>query len=113
MQMFRIINSALAFFVEIAMVVALGWSGYQVANYRPVQYVLLIALPLFAIIIWSIWAAPRSARRLQRPWLNIFKLLLFSATVILLYKTNHLAAAITFGTVAFVNELLAACPLNN
>jgi hypothetical protein len=39
--------------------------------------------------------------------INIFEeILLFSVTVALLYKANHLTAAIALGVIVFLNELL-------
>ena len=107
METAKAINSTISFFIEIAMLVALGIGGYHLGNDKWVQIMLAIALPLIAVVIWGIWAAPKSMRRLSRPSLTIFKLTLFSVTGILLFITGFQLAAIVFAVCSFTNELLA------
>jgi hypothetical protein len=103
----KILNDAVAFIIELAMLIALSISGYQLATAALLQYSFAILLPLAAILLWAVWAAPRSKRRLPFPWLSVFKFMLFSITTILLFRSGHSIAGIVFGTVAYANELLA------
>ena len=100
-------NDTIAFIVEIVMLAALCIAGYQLATTTFFKYTLAITLPALAIILWSVWAAPKSKSRLTFPWLSVFKITLFSITALLLVLTGHITAAIVFGGVAWLNELIA------
>jgi hypothetical protein len=106
MHIAKAINSTISFFIELAMLVALGIAGYHLGNDKWVQIIFAIALPLIAVVIWGIWAAPKSIRRLPPPSLSILKLTLFSVTGILLFVTAFQLAAIVFTVCSFTNELL-------
>jgi Protein of unknown function (DUF2568) len=98
-------NDIIAFIVEIVMLAALCIAGYQLATTPSLKYTLAIVLPALVIILWSIWAAPKAKRRLQFPWLSVFKIVLFFITALLLFITGHRVAAIVFGAVAYFNEI--------
>jgi hypothetical protein len=108
MQTAKTINTIASFFIEIAMLVALALAGYQLSDAKWLQIIYAIALPLFVIILWAIWAAPKSASRLPRPALTIFKLALYAVTAALLYKAGYHSFAIVFAILAYINEFLAA-----
>jgi len=101
----KVFNDILAFIVEIVMLVALCISGYQLTTKPFLQYTMAIVLPALVIVLWAIWAAPKSKRRLRFPWLSVFKITLFLITALLLFVTGHRAAAIVFGAVAYFNEI--------
>lgn len=103
----KMLNDAVAFILELAMLIALSIAGYQLAGTTFLKYSLATLLPITTISLWAVWAAPRSKRRLPFPWLSVFKLVLFSITALLLFRSGHSIAAIVFGTVAYVNELVA------
>jgi hypothetical protein len=101
----RAFHDIVALIVEIAMLVALCIAGYQLTTMPFLKYTLAIVLPVLAIILWSIWAAPKSKRRLGFPSLSVFKIVLFLITALLLFLTGHIVAAIVFGGVAYLNEI--------
>lgn len=107
METAKAINSTISFFIELAMLVALGIGVYHLCNDKWVQIMLAIALPLIAVVIWGIWAAPKSMSRLPQPLLTILKLTLFSVTGILLFITAFQLEAIVFAVCSFTNELLS------
>ena len=98
-------HDIIAFIVEIVMLIALGIAGYQLVTVLFLKYILAIVLPVLAIILWAIWAAPKSKRRLRFPWLSVFKITLFAITALLLFLTGHIVAAVVFGGVAYLNEM--------
>lgn len=103
----KVLNDAIAFMLELAMLIALSMSGYQLATATVLKYSAAILLPAVVIMLWAVWGAPKSKRRLPFPWLSVFKLTLFSLTALLLFYSGHRTAAIIFGAVAYLNELLA------
>jgi hypothetical protein len=107
MQAAKAINTILSFFVEVVMLIALGIAGYELGYTKAMQYVLAIGLPLVVVVIWGIWAAPKSERGLKSPWLTLLKLILYTITTLMLLKTQHTTAALIFGLCSFMNETLA------
>ena len=87
---------------------ALGYIGYQSNTHTFGKYVAAVGIPLIAIVLWGIFAAPRSGYRLEPLYRSLFALILFGITALLLYKTGHTQLAITFAGIALITELLAA-----
>lgn len=102
-----LINQTLSFLLELAMVVALGYSGFHLTDNPGWGYALMIGFPLAAILLWGRWAAPRSNHRLAQPGRMLFALALFACTSFVLYLTNHFLLAITLLMLATINQTLA------
>lgn len=107
MDAIRAANLALAFFLEIAMLVALGYAGWAATDIWWLRYLLLIGWPALAILLWAIWAAPKSGRRLPGPALLIFKAAIFGVTTFLLWAAGASPAALLFGALAAIHLGLA------
>ena len=108
MDKIRIINSLLAFLVEIAMLVLLGYWGYHASENNVVKYILAIGTPAGAAILWGVFAAPRSKTRLRQPLLLLFKLVLFIVTAFLVYRLGKVNAAAIFIFFALFNQAVTA-----
>jgi hypothetical protein len=107
METLRAANLTLAFGLEIAMLVALGYAGFAATDIQWLRYLLLIGWPALAIVLWAIWAAPKSGRRLPAPALLVFKAAMFGVTTFLLYAAGANAAALLFGALAALHLVLA------
>ena len=107
MNIIKQINQLLVFLVELGMLVSLGYAGFHMGKSILIKYVLAIALPLIAAIIWGIWEAPRSQYRLHQPFRSLLALLLFLSAAFLLYRTGKSGIASIFGIAAIITHLLA------
>ena len=107
MEAIRTANLALALFLEIAMLVALGYAGWAATDIQWLRYLLLIGWPALAIVLWAIWAAPKSGRRLPAPALLVFKAAIFGVTTFLLWAAGTTSAALLFGALAAIHLGLA------
>lgn len=107
MEIIKSINLASAFFLEIAMILAFGYFGFHYPQNILLKYVLMIALPLVAIILWGYFAAPKSKHRLQQPYRVLFALAIFGASVFLLNMTGKTMLAAVFAIMVIINQLLA------
>ena len=58
-------NLVLALLLELGVLVALAYWGFATGATILVKIVLGIGTPAVAMIVWAIWGAPRSGRRLQ------------------------------------------------
>jgi Protein of unknown function (DUF2568) len=91
-----------AFVAEVALIVALAWSGWLLGASTITSLVLAVLLPLLAMTIWGIWCAPRATRRLPQAPRWIVKGLLFAAAFVLLVVLGPEPAAAMFGAVMVV-----------
>lgn len=107
MQIIKIINQVVAFSLEMAMLVALGYCGFQSGKTLFWKYVFAIVLPLIAAILWGLFAAPKADYRLELAPRILFELTLFLATAIFLYKTGYKTQAIIFGGMSLLSVATA------
>ncbi len=101
------INQLVYFLVELGMFAALGYVGFHSTTHPYGKYAAAIGLPLVAIVLWGIFAAPKSAYRLEPLYRSVFALTLFGITALLLYKTGNTRLALPFAGVALASELIA------
>lgn len=99
----KTINLTLSFLLELCLIVALGYWGFHAVRSEAGKWALGIGMPLIAISLWSIVAAPRSARRLQHTPLAIFKIVIFTLAAVGLYLTHVKMLGVTFELVSLLN----------
>ncbi len=107
MEIVKGINQTIAFLLELIMVFAVGYWGYHVGKTTLSKYSLVILLPVIAIVLWGVFAAPRSAHRLEPTARLVFVLVLFGITSFLIHDSGHTKLAIAFAVVAVLNTTLA------
>jgi hypothetical protein len=91
-----------AFGVEMAMVVTLALGGWRLGSTRLVHITLAVVLPALAAVIWAVWMAPSSRRRLRDPERLVGQIALILATYILAAKTHLVVWGIVFGVVSIM-----------
>ena len=89
------------------MFASLGYVGFHSTTHPYGKYAAALVLPLIAIVLWGIFAAPRSDYRLEPLYRSIFALTLFGITALLLYKMGNTRLALTFVGIALASELVA------
>jgi hypothetical protein len=102
----KVINLVLAFLLEIAMLIAFGYLGYHCPANPVSKYLLMVALPLSAIILWGFFAAPKSKYRLRKIPRLVFALVLFGASIVLLNSAGKTILATVFAVLVVINQLL-------
>lgn len=106
MQLLKMVNLALAFLLELCMLVAFGYWGYQVGPQPLAKIGFAIGIPLLVAVIWGIWLAPNSRRRLPEPWLSSLNVLIFAIAIAALFSTGRYGIASVFAVIYLVNRLL-------
>jgi hypothetical protein len=86
-------NDGLRFVLELCMLAALGYGGYE-AGSSPVNYVLMVALPLATAIIWGAFIAPKARHPTVDPWRLALELALFGAAGAALATAGQLRLAV-------------------
>lgn len=107
MNTLKTANLAFAFVLELCLLAAFGYWGWQTGDTLFAQIALGIGAPLLVAIVWGIFAAPASRRRLKQPWLTLLKILLFGAGGFALFVVGQTMLAVLFILLFGVNLLLA------
>jgi Protein of unknown function (DUF2568) len=98
-------NLAVKFLLELAAFAAFAYWGTQTGT-GATPVVLAIVAPVAAIAIWSVFAAPRSKRRLPLTARAPLELAVFALAVAALAAAGAALPAIIFGVVAALNAVL-------
>lgn len=105
MQFLRGTNAGISFALELAMLAAFGYWGFTVGD-GLVAWALVIALPLLGVLIWGLFFAPRSDRRLMLWPGALLSWALFLLAAAALWVTGQTALAIALALIASVNRVL-------
>ncbi|MEP6988729.1 MAG: YrdB family protein [Chloroflexota bacterium] len=99
------INLGLSFLLELIMLFAYGYWGFTAGSSNLVHWVLGVGVPLVAIVIWSIYNAPMSKRRLPRTPRTILEVLMFSLGALMLALAGQTQWAIVFVVLIVINQI--------
>jgi hypothetical protein len=99
-------NAVLRFVLELCMLAAFAYWGSQATHSTPANVALAIATPVAAAVIWGIWLAPRSDRRLPERRRLPLEIVLFGLATAALAATGQAPLAIAFGAAAAINTAL-------
>ena len=100
-------NLGLAFLLELAALVAFCYFGFNIGGTLPLKFLLGIGLPAGAIVIWAIWGAPMSKRRLSGAPFLLLQILFFGAAALALYLVGQHVLGFIFALVFILNTILA------
>ena len=100
------VNTALAFALELAMLVGFGYWGYHAGPNSVVGWVLAIGLPVVAISVWGAFFAPRAARRLPLVPGALLSLGLFLLAALAFGSARQPLAGGILAAVSVVNRVL-------
>jgi hypothetical protein len=103
MQVIKILNQIIAFLLEVAMLTAFCYYGYINGATLFWKYALAIGLPLVIVLLWSKFAAPKSASRLKPIPLLIFKLFITISCAVFLYFSQAVIPAACFITIGVLS----------
>jgi hypothetical protein len=98
-------NLAVKFGLELVAIAAFAFWGASVGGVLA-SVVLGIAAPALAIVLWGVFAAPRSSRRLPLRLRAPFELGVFALAAAALVAVDWVAVAIAFGAVVIINAAL-------
>lgn len=101
MQIIKLINHPLAFGLELVLFFGVGYWGYFQGKTTLAKWAIAILCFMILVILWALFAAPKSGMRLKYPLLNIFKLLIFSAGTFAFWNLGKTWLAIVY-TLLFI-----------
>lgn len=107
MNFIKQINLLVSFLLEMGLIILAGLWGFEQGESILMRYVLAVAVPAVIILLWGVWAAPKSKRRLKNPIRTIFKLVIMALAVYFAYSTGHPVWALSFAIISILNVSLA------
>jgi len=99
-------NLAVRFALELCMLAALGYAGFQLGDGVVAQVALTVALPLAAAALWGVAIAPKARRRAPDPGRAALELLLFAAAATALAVTGQPILGLILAAAMLVNVAL-------
>jgi len=100
-------NLALAFLLELTTLTALCYAGIVLGPNIPAKIGLGIGLLIIAIIVWALYGARTSKRRLKGFLFLMLQIIWFSSAAVALYIANQHVLGIIFELVFVLNIVLA------
>ena len=107
MQILKIINSVLAFSLELSMFFSISYWGFLQGKTSFSKWAIAIILLAISVTLWGILASPNSQTRLKFPLRLIFEVSMFLIASFLLYKSNLTTLSIWFALLSIVSVSIA------
>jgi hypothetical protein len=105
-------NEALAFGVEVVMLVAFAAWGASLGESAATKVLAGVAVPGAAALLWGLFAAPKARVRLHLAGVVAIKAVLFVAAAAAIDASGRRALAAAFAAVALINTAIAAVDRN-
>lgn len=104
--MLQALNLAVRFLLELCVLAALGYWGFQSQPGWLGKIVFGIGAPLIAAVVWGMFVAPKATYRLPGGVILGLEVLVFGAGIAALLAVQHVTLAWTLGLLYVVNRLL-------
>jgi len=99
-------NLALAFFLELCVLVALGYWGFQMGQGTIAKIGLGVGAPLMAVIVWGMFGAPNAVWHLNGSWRLILEVVFFGSAAVALFVSGQRVLSVVFALVFVLNHAL-------
>ncbi|POX45122.1 YrdB family protein [Streptomyces sp. Ru72] len=100
-------NEFLAFLLELAALACLSWWGFTIGADGAGRVLLGVGTPLSAIVLWSLFAAPKARWRPRLPLVLVVKTVVLGGGAAALYGVGHHVAAVTMAVVVIASTGVA------
>jgi len=106
MELFKLINIGIRFLLELCILAIFGYWGFKTGDNALNKFLLGLGSPVLFAIVWGIFLAPKSPRRLGEPWLFLLELVIFGLTCWALFSTGKTNLTLMFGSIYILNKIL-------
>lgn len=106
MAVLQTINLGLRFVLELCLLAALGYWGFQLDRSWLIRIVAGLGAPLLAATIWGMFIAPKAANLLADPWRFALEIVLFALGAGALYLAERPSLAAALFIIFLINRVL-------
>lgn len=96
-------NLALTFFLELGVLVALGYWGVETGQGAIAKLVLGLGAPLAAAVLWGLFGAPRGKWHLKGIGRVLLQIIFFGSAALALAAAASIALGVAWALVCIVN----------
>jgi hypothetical protein len=100
-------NSVVTFFLEIGVFASIVLFGIRERWLWPYTLLSMILLVFMMAFLWSMYAAPRSNRRLPNPYLSVFRFGVFFFSALLFYFSGYVYIGYVFFFISLCNQSMS------
>lgn len=106
MDILKLLNVAVRFLLELCVLAATGYWGFNTGSGWFMKILLGIGAPLLIAVIWGMFAAPKANYHLGGPMLFVLEVLVFGSGVAALVATKNYSLAWWFAGITVINRIL-------
>ena len=99
-------NLALAFFLELGVLAALGYWGFQTGQGTIAKIGFGIGAPVLAVVIWWLFGAPQAMWHLNGVFRLLLEVIFFGSAAVALYAAGQHVMGVAFALVFVLNIVL-------
>jgi hypothetical protein len=101
-------NLALAFFLELGVLAALGYWGFQTGQGTIARIALGVGAPAVAVVVWSLYGAPQAIWHLNGVFRLLLEVVFFGSAAVALFAAGQHVLGVVFALVFVLNTVLAS-----
>ena len=106
LMMIKNANLVLSFFLELGVLAALGYWGFQTGPGTIARIALGIGAPAVAVLVWGLFGAPKAVWHLDGPWRLILEVVFFGSAAVALFAAGQRVLGVAFALVFVLNSVL-------
>ena len=99
-------NLALAFLLELGVLAALGYWGFQTGQGPIAKIGLGIGAPVLAVVVWWLFGAPQAKWHLNGVFRLLLEVIFFGSAAVALYAAGQHVLGVAFALVFVLNTML-------
>ncbi len=106
MEILKTLNLGVRFLLELCMLVAVAYWGFNAESGWALKIIFGIGLPILLIVIWSLLLAPKAAYRLGGVPLTLLSLILLGSGAVALFVAGRAGLGWVYAIILVVNQVL-------
>ena len=101
-------NLALAFFLELGVLAALGFWGFQTGQGTIARIALGIGAPVVAVVVWALFGSPQATWHLDGIFRLLLEVVFFGSAAVALFAAGQHVLGVVFALLFVLNTALAS-----
>ncbi len=102
----RAANLALSFLLELGLLAAVGYWGYESTDSFEIAVLLGVLLPIIAAVFWGVFMAPKASIPVPEPWHTLLALFLFALAIAALFAADRATLALIYAGLVVLNQVV-------